>query len=513
MANRNVKLKNKSGDYLYPYTDNIPTATTSKAGIVKLDSAPTANSNNAITSGAVNTAINTVNTNLSNKLGKTETAAKAVADANGNNIATTYLTKTETAAKATADADGNNIATTYLKKGDEGRGGLNLLVNQLRKAYAWTWSQILSNGQVQIVYSNSGYKLAGPITCNSFYKAGGYSPVIDGKLYSLNTYSGALTQFGTDTNYTAASSNVAIKNGGIYYVGSLNYAKWIDSSGTWTEIGSGFGIKNGALGAFGTQSNTNAAIAWGIIDTGGVWTKIVYSASGYCYAVRDGYVYYATSKGSNGTMIIDQLIQMTTRNDYNFYSANSYNILGIKGNQCDVYRITYIKNGTDTGPYKTFTFNSDIVFANDIYCLLADGSLYKTEYSATLIDTNVLGLGYPYYLKADGVHLVTSKELVIDGIFPTLSGNILFSGAGSEQRSTVYTVGNPATNYSSFKKVTLQEPETITATTSTSITSGGKTYTRDQSRDSVFTQSPDDLKKQTPTKWQLLEMISNVGDQ
>ena len=71
MANRNVKLKNKSGDYLYPYTDNIPTATTSKAGIVKLDSAPTANSNNAITSGAVNTAINTVNTNLSNKLGKT----------------------------------------------------------------------------------------------------------------------------------------------------------------------------------------------------------------------------------------------------------------------------------------------------------------------------------------------------------------------------------------------------------------------------------------------------------
>ena len=173
----------------------------------------------------------------------------------------------------------------------------------------------------------------------------------------------------------------------------------------------------------------------------------------------------------------------------------------------------YIKNGTDTGPYKTFTFNSDIVFANDIYCLLADGSLYKTEYSATLIDTNVLGLGYPYYLKADGVHLVTSKELVIDGIFPTLSGNILFSGAGSEQRSTVYTVGNPATNYSSFKKVTLQEPETITATTSTSITSGGKTYTRDQSRDSVFTQSPDDLKKQTPTKWQLLEMISNVGDQ
>lgn len=489
MANRNVKLKNKSGDYLYPYTDNIPTATTSKAGIVKLDNTPVANSNNAITSGAVNTALATVNTSLAAKLDTTGTAAKA-----------------------TADADGNNIASTYLKKGDEGKGGLGLLSAQLRKAYAWTWSQILTNGQIQIIYSNSGYKLAGPITCNNFYKAGGNHPVIDGKLYYLNTYGGTLTQFGTDTDYTAAYSNVAIKSGGIYYVGSSNYAKWIDSSGTWTEIGTGFGIKNGSLGAFGTQSNTNAAIAWGIIDTGGVWTKIVYSASGYCYAVRDGYVYYVTSKGSNGTMIIDQLLQMTNRNDYNFYSANSYNILGIKGNQCDVYRISYIKNGTDTGPYKTFTFNSDIVLANDIYCLLADGSLYKTEYSTTLIDTNVLGLGYPYYLKADGVYYISSKALILDGIFQVMSGNILFSGAGSEQRATVYTVSNPAVNYNSFKKVTLQEPETITATTSTSITSGNKTYTRDQSRDSVFTQPPDDLKKQTPTKWQLLEMINNVGE-
>ena len=88
MATRKVKLKNKSGDYLYPYTDNIPTASTSTAGKVKLDSSPTTGSNNAITSGAVYTALN-------NKLDKTGTAAKATADANGNNIASTYATKTE----------------------------------------------------------------------------------------------------------------------------------------------------------------------------------------------------------------------------------------------------------------------------------------------------------------------------------------------------------------------------------------------------------------------------------
>ena len=88
MAKRNVKLKNRSGDYLYPYTENIPTASTSTAGKVKLDSSPTSGSNNAITSGAVYSA-------LSGKLSTTGTAAKATADASGNNIENTYATKTE----------------------------------------------------------------------------------------------------------------------------------------------------------------------------------------------------------------------------------------------------------------------------------------------------------------------------------------------------------------------------------------------------------------------------------
>lgn len=57
MANRNVKLKNKIGDVLYPYTDNIPTASTSTAGKVKLDSSPTSDSNNALTSGGAYTAL------------------------------------------------------------------------------------------------------------------------------------------------------------------------------------------------------------------------------------------------------------------------------------------------------------------------------------------------------------------------------------------------------------------------------------------------------------------------
>ena len=83
---KRVRLKNRSGEYLEPYTENIPTASTSTAGKVKLDNAPTSGSNNAITSGAVHTA-------LAGKLGTAETAAKATADANGNNIASTYQSK------------------------------------------------------------------------------------------------------------------------------------------------------------------------------------------------------------------------------------------------------------------------------------------------------------------------------------------------------------------------------------------------------------------------------------
>ena len=83
---KNVRLKNRSGEYLEPYTENVPTASTSTAGKVKLDSSPTSGSNNAITSGAVYTA-------LAGKLGTNETAAKATADASGNNIVNTYLKK------------------------------------------------------------------------------------------------------------------------------------------------------------------------------------------------------------------------------------------------------------------------------------------------------------------------------------------------------------------------------------------------------------------------------------
>ena len=103
MATKRIKLKNANGDYLEPYTTNVPDATTSAKGIVQLEATPTASSTKALTSGGAKTA-------LDNKLDKTGTAAKATADASGNNIVNTYATKTALSAVETTANTAKSIA-------------------------------------------------------------------------------------------------------------------------------------------------------------------------------------------------------------------------------------------------------------------------------------------------------------------------------------------------------------------------------------------------------------------
>ncbi len=103
MATKRIKLKNANGDYLEPYTTNVPEATTSAKGIVQLEATPTTSSTKALTSGGAKTA-------LDNKLDKTGTAAKATADASGNNIVDTYATKTALSAVETTANTAKSIA-------------------------------------------------------------------------------------------------------------------------------------------------------------------------------------------------------------------------------------------------------------------------------------------------------------------------------------------------------------------------------------------------------------------
>ena len=481
MANKNVKLKNLNGDYLYPYTDNLPTGSVSVAGKVKVDSTPTSGSSNAISSGAVYTA-------LAGKLGTTETAAKA-----------------------TADADGNNIANTYLKKSEEGKGGLNLLVSQLQKAYAWTWSNTLSTGNVQTFV---GSKLSASLACSNRYEAGygNANVIVDGKLYTINTTTGAATQFGTDSNYTQYYYNVAIKNGGIYYAGTINYAKWIDSGGTYTKIGYGCGIKNGTFVAFNTMSVTNAAVACNVIDTAGVWTDIISSASNRALGIRDGFIYKITWSLQSGTYVRTGLYQVTSRTDFThigFYNI-SY-VYGIKGTECVIYSTANLDT-PNPDPYRVVTLPGEVRKLCENHILLTDGRLYTlaSGYGLTFVSENVLDVGSQGYIKADGFYNM-SKTLVQEGTFTELNNYAIFIGAGNVQQETFYTVANPAVNYQAFRQVDLYDPATITAATTTTITCNSRTYSRNIYKDSVFTQPPDDLKKQTPTRWELVEMVQNIG--
>lgn len=112
MTTKNIKLKNAAGDYLEPYTENIPVASTTQAGKVQLDNTPTADSLNALTSGGAKTALDT-------KLDATATAVKATADADGNTITATYATKTElstvdaTAQSAKSIAEGRSRGVAF----------------------------------------------------------------------------------------------------------------------------------------------------------------------------------------------------------------------------------------------------------------------------------------------------------------------------------------------------------------------------------------------------------------
>lgn len=115
----------------------VYTAVNAKQDKLTFDSTPTSGSSNPVTSGGVYSAIKAIpsitvdtalsststnpvqnkviNTALSNKLGKTETAAKATADADGNTITTTYLTNGAAANTYLKKTDATN---TYLKKSD-----------------------------------------------------------------------------------------------------------------------------------------------------------------------------------------------------------------------------------------------------------------------------------------------------------------------------------------------------------------------------------------------------------
>ena len=240
MATKRIKLKNANGDYLEPYTTNVPDASGTLKGLVQTEDTPTANSTKVLTSGGAKTA-------LDNKLDKTATAAKATADASGNTITSTYATKTELTAVETAAntaksiAEGraravsfanysalitavNSASNTDYKVGDnifiQAQGVPDLWIYSVEStstSYTYTTddafvASLQSSGSVQVGY----YKIAALETGK--VDLSGYVPTsrtVNGKALSSNislTYSdvGALASDGTAAKATADASGNTI---------------------------------------------------------------------------------------------------------------------------------------------------------------------------------------------------------------------------------------------------------------------------------------------------------------
>lgn len=224
MANKKVKLKNKSGDYLYPYTNNVPTASTSTAGIVKLDSEPTSGSDNALTSGAAYTA-------LAGKLATTGTAAKAVSDASGNTITSTYATKTELNTLRNSMATDTGVVHTT---GNESINGTktfkaaiigtasdanNSVVTTVAKSKSANGYYKLGNGLIlQWGLANTG----GTVTLPTAFTSTNYSVVISRVNTDTKYHSGSYVQALTTTNFTF---NGADANSQPHYWQALGYQK------------------------------------------------------------------------------------------------------------------------------------------------------------------------------------------------------------------------------------------------------------------------------------------------
>jgi hypothetical protein len=210
MATKRIKLKNANGDYLEPYTTNVPDATESVKGLVQTEATPTENSTKVLTSGGAKTALDA-------KLDTTATAAKATADAEGNTITTTYALKSEVTAATTTANEAKNIA--------EGR----------------TRAVAFADYQALITAINAATATDYKIGDNIFIQA---QNVPDLWIYSVETTTVSYTYTSNDAFVSALQSSGSVQVG-YYKIASLETGK-VDLS---DYVPTGRTVNNKALSA------------------------------------------------------------------------------------------------------------------------------------------------------------------------------------------------------------------------------------------------------------------------
>ena len=248
MTTKRIKLKNADGDYLEPYTTNVPDASSSVKGLVQTETTPTTNSTKVLTSGGAKTALDA-------KLDATGTAAKATADASGNNIVDTYATKTAlstvetTANSAKSIAEGraravsfetysamvtalNSAANTDYKVGD------NIFISEQEVPDLWIYSVESTSSDYTYTSENA---LSAALQSSAYVQIGYY------KVAAMETAKVDLTGYvptARTVNGKALSSNITLSASDVGAVPANGTASMATSDGNGNNIATTYATKS-----------------------------------------------------------------------------------------------------------------------------------------------------------------------------------------------------------------------------------------------------------------------------
>jgi len=417
---------------------------------------------------------------------------------------------------------------------------LAALGNQLRKAYAYTYSENISGMYKfimkynNIIYTSdpieitSGYNFA-PMNYQSSYYMNG--AVINNKLYSFSLADNKITftQQGVDTDWefwvrhNAASPNYCIKDNKIYTLNS----SYDNTSRMITDE-----INNFSIGEYGSSrkyfiNNNSLYIGGGKTDSSAEWTNLFYSGGGYneywLMGIRNNTVTILNRGNTNNTNTIINIPEIPV-------DAKTLNIFGTD-------RIYFTKNkllytcifnySNNTYEVKVYEFPNEIIHVyygsgtycfvtidNKIYDIYNNNYQYKSDFIVDL-NTCYFDSATHRYLKVENNTLYNYSSNTQTTIYTDTENNFTIMPNKSFSQNTqnlatndaLYTIcfGNNAIN-----KETIYVPKTInqkvynnlnnmyntsniTSSTNNSITIGNKTYYRDLTSDSTFNFVPDEL--------------------
>lgn len=371
------------------------------------------------------------------------------------------------------------------------------LGDELLRAEAYSKTVDTSN-QFLMISNTNLYNL---INASSMSAATGYKVIIDGKYYSYDNSTNTVTQLGTDSNY-----NYFI-DGSYFYVKNNNELWYAYTSGTNSDkkvmnitapviAKSGIFIHDGKLYLYKYGNNSLE-----LIDDAGIWSDL-----GLSCGIRDGLLYKInTSSSPTITQLSYKRVSLLdVANDNSGYIYCTFE--DVPNRPC---RFSTSDNQLSYGTTKSSRI---VKLLSGGVCFCENGNVYPfssdTPSKQGLSDISFNGKLSVY---SDRVQLDSYESINVTNAYITTNRvhNTNFSPylvglrSGSQLNYLRYGTSNATKSYADVNGT---DPQNTTLSGNT-MTYNGMTLTRNNSKDGIFTFSPDDLRNKV---WTDYEMITNA---